>query len=175
MKLLLGIFLLFLAVRPFSARAERWDDDEPELKKPSQFKRLPKPVITQLEKEKCSIAAFKDESQPNVIQGRFLDAGSKSWTALCVVDGQKRIRVISEKKSACKQEIPDGELGAIRGGIYVAGVKYIREHIDAYGTEAPVKKSDINHDGIGVTTARECCSSVYYCHQGRWLVLPGAD
>jgi hypothetical protein len=49
--------------------------------------------------------------------------------------------------------------------------KYIVDHYEAYGGPKP---PEIAHFGINYEFL-EKASVVYYCHQGQWLELTGAD
>ncbi|MEJ2147597.1 MAG: hypothetical protein P8020_20950 [Acidobacteriota bacterium] len=153
---------------------------------PSAFPALPKEVAGQLERRGCLIpqASFYDPEPHNVISGEFARRGQTDWAVLCSVEGQSKILVFWGGPARCPDSLPHGEdrgcfqdvMGdgtmAYSCVIFRADEKYIKDKLALYGQSdaAPV----IDHDGINDAFA-EKASSVRYCHDGRWLDLPGAD
>ena len=184
---LVKIILITLLVI-FSVEAkmlDRWEiaDRQTIRLAPSEFSQLPKEVIKDLEKRKCTIPqSFGISEIHNVIQGEFKRKGQKDWAILC---SQKRIssiliywdgsiknisKIAAADDKGFLQTIGKEKIGFSRI-IDAVDERYIYEHYKAYGGPKPPK---ITHDGINDAFA-EKASMLLYLHRGKWLELRGAD
>ena len=153
---------------------------------PSAFPDLPRDIAAELERRGCRIpqATFYDSQPHNVISGEFARRGQTDWAVLCSTNGVSELLVFWGGEHRCPNRLPHGaDRGCFQDVmgdgtmaysclIARADEKYITEKLALYrmSETAPL----IDHDGINDIFA-EKASSVLYCHEGRWLDLPGAD
>ncbi len=141
---------------------------------PSAFPQLPAGIIKQLEARGCTVAQVEDEAGPhNFIRGQFARKGQTDWAVLCSKDGQSFIFVFWGKPTACSSELAlakDAEIDYSRK-IDAVSRKRILEYYKAFGGPAP---PSLDHEGIEDATIGKG-SIIYYCQQGNWLKLQGAD
>src|SRR5262245_53490012 len=150
---------------------------------PSNFKQLPKELIQELERRRCTIPQVWGSRQPNnVIRGEFLKKGQTDWAVLCSVNMKSSILVFASGSASNPMKIAEGEdlnvlqdIGRGQIGysrqIEPVGEKYILDHYHAYGGPKP---PPIDHLGINDAFV-EKASVVLYFYQGKWLRLTGAD
>ena len=110
-----------------------------------------------------------------------MEAGRTLWAALCsrnrsseiiVIDedGRVRAKLASSSDSSYLQSVGDGQFGYSRG-LSPVGRDSILSHYRAYGGPKP---PPIDHQGIDDAFVGKY-SSVHYFHEGKWLLLKGAD
>lgn len=143
--------------------------------KPSDFPALPSKIRTELQRRGCAIPQVTFEGvemkeAQNVISGEFARKGQTDWAALCSRRGQTAIHIFWGRPTKCASVIGSEPDNAERY-IGMADAKYIREHYEAYGGTKP---PPLLHQGINDGFA-EKGSQVWYCYQGKWRVLQGAD
>ncbi len=149
---------------------------------PDQFKELPEQVKSQMKKLGCRVPQAPFFESKNVVQGDFAMRGQKDWAAICSVNGRSHIHIFWGGPAVCPAELsfsddssnlwvtPTGKT-EYHKGISVVGEKYIHEHHAAYGGPTP---PSITHDAIN-DIYFEQASVVFYCHEGKWMELTGAD
>jgi hypothetical protein len=138
------------------------------------FPSLPPNVRKSLERRGCSVpqTTYADNRPNNVVHGEFARRGQTDWAALCATGDSMVVVVVWGGPSSCPDMIaatkerisPDIELGT-------ADSAYIQRHEEFYGEGRPYP---ITHDGIDVGIMDKA-SSIWYCHEGTWRLLPGAD
>lgn len=187
--LVLGIVFLSLHVGGSQDTEIDWKkiDWKKEIEKvllpPSSFPQLPVGIRKELEKLGCKIPQPSFPKEPhNVIQGEFARPGQKDWAVLCSKEGISTIVVFWEESTACSDKISpakdrsyfqgmgNGSIGYSRA-IRAVGEKYISDHYERYGGTKP---PPVDHQGIDDAFVGKA-SGVRYCHQGKWLILTGAD
>ncbi len=164
---------------------DRWDSANAATVRlaPAAFPQLPTAIRVDLERRGCRIPQVPLDTVPgNVVSGSFRERGKTDWAVLCSRDDTSRILVYWSGSS----EAPDtlaasGDRTWLQQGlgpgigfsraIGVASPAYIREHFERYGGPTPPA---LDHDGINDIFV-EKASTVLYWHQGRWLMLTGAD
>ena len=166
-KLLLG-YLVLLASS--SQKAEKPEDL---LFPPSTFTRAPLHVRQQLQAMHCRI--FKKE---NLIKGNFAAEKQVDWATLCVNGDKIQPVVLWGGKTQCDSHpAPARDYKEITANplrdayIAPAGAKKIGAYHDAFG--GPDKVPAITHAGLEV--GDEQASIIYFCQQGKWIELTGAD
>lgn len=106
---------------------------------------------------------------------------SKDWAVLCSKNGKSSIFVIWEKEKACPSEVAiqedknyiqkiDDKKTEFSRYLSAASKETIK-HQKNYGGTLPKK---LNHQGVDDAFA-EKGSITYYCEDGKWLALTGAD
>src|SRR5437867_7834764 len=166
-------------------QGNEWDKANREVVRlaPSSFKQLPKDLIQELERRRCTVPQVWGSRQPgNVIRGEFLRKGQSDWAVLCSVNMKSSILVFASGSPSNPMNIAEGEdlniLQRVGQGqigysrqIEPVGEKYILDHYHAYGGPKP---PPIDHLGINDAFV-EKASVVLYFYQGNWLHLTGAD
>jgi hypothetical protein len=149
---------------------------------PDQFKELPDRVKGEMKKLGCQVPQAPFFESENVVQGELAKRGQKDWAAICSVNGRSHIHMFWGGPASCPSELrssddrenvwktPAGNTEYYKG-IAVVGEKYIREHYKAYGGPTPPL---ITHDAIN-DIFFEQASVVFFCHEGKWIELTGAD
>jgi hypothetical protein len=154
----------------------------PEFRKPADFKQLPSVFRSQLERQGCTIPQdYWAKDKVNVISGFFAKPGQRDWAALCSVGGKSRIVVYWGGPASCGVALPETSDDSYRqsGGngqslysrrIIATSARQIRKHARDHSS-LPVK---VDHQGIE-DIFLEKASVVFYCHEGRWQQLQGAE
>ena len=148
---------------------------------PAHFVGAPEPVKATLSRLGCQIPQPWGESRRrNLIRGEFMEAGRTQWAVLCsrnrsaaiiVIeeDGRVRAKLASRPDWRELQSIGD-EQGYSRG-LSPVGRDFILDTCRAFGGPKP---PPIDHQGIDDAFIGKY-SSVHYFHEGKWLLLQGAD
>jgi hypothetical protein len=158
-------------------------DAQPVRLPPSAFKQLPKNLLAELKRRKCTIPQVPMiNGEQNIIQGEFAKPGQTDWAVLCSVGQVSTILVFWNASEIHPAEIAksndaDGLQGW--GGdkmvysreIEPVGKKYIMEHYAAYGGPKP---PPVDHQGLNDVFVGKA-SVVLYFYDGKWLQLSGAD
>ena len=116
----------------------------------------------------------------NLVQGEFAAKGQRDWAALCSNSTTTEIRVVwggpvrCEDRNAAVQD--SDSIVAQSAGVYayarsigVASIEHVSRYLTRHRATLPEKPS---HDAIEDSNGRS--SLVYYCHGGRWQMIPGA-
>ena len=105
-----------------------------------------------------------------MIWGEFERAGQRDVAILCVhSDRSSSTYVFWNGDPARMEPMPSSgnEISAVA-----------RTHVEAAADSALALQPDmptvVNHDAIDIGCC-ECCSTIFYRHNGKWFTLPGAD
>src|SRR5262245_32758643 len=146
MKLLLAL----MAIVAFS-QGDEWDKANREMVRlaPSRFKELPKPLVQELERRRCTIPQAWSAREPhNVVRGEFVKKGQIDWAVLWSQNMVSSILVFAGGSPAdpiklaegpdrnILQVVAPGQIGYSRM-ISPAGSKYILDHYRAHGGPKP--------------------------------------
>lgn len=175
--------LTILVTMSFQGATLDWDRADREVRRlpPSAFSAfLPAQLIKKLNARGCTIPQTFISTEPhNIIRGQFAGAGQFDWAVLCSVQrissllvfwggpAQCASKVASGPDKSALQVIGEGKIG-YSWKIAVSTKEYVRSR------NPDLQSVSINHDGIE-SMALEKGSAVYYCHQGKWMYLRGAD
>ena len=168
-KPLLGFLVLICC----AVGAQKSAKVENTLFSPSSFTRAPLPIRQQLERMHCRV--FGKE---NLIRGQFAADKQDDWAALCVNGDHIQPVVIWGGKVQCdarpapardyKELMADPMRDAY---IATAEPKKIAMYADSVGGVESLPS--VTHAGLEV--GDEQASVIYYCQQGKWVQLTGAD
>lgn len=181
------IGLVLFVASPVAAVAAISFAQEPQARivrlSPAAVRELPANLAKELQRRGCAIPQEANTKKlNNVIKGEFAKSGQKDWAVLCSIKGVSTILVFwngSEKNPSVIAPMEDRiYVQAFRKseflysrGIRPVGRDFIRLHHDAYGGPQP---PPIYHQGIDDAFIQKR-SVVWYCYNGRWLKLSGAD
>jgi hypothetical protein len=154
---------------------------------PRSFKQLPPIAQETLVAEGCGIPESGGVHIPssNVIQGQFAASGQDDWAVLCTRRGKTSIRVFWGGPASCPGQLArypsehsinlDGSEGPyFDRSIRASSPARIREAHGRGGDQLFGKLPErLTHDGIEDGTEKG--SAIYFCDNGAWLQLPGAD
>ena len=175
------IFVLFANQM---VKANAWDEANRAIQRldPKEFRTLPSNILEKLTTQGCTIPqSFENNSPHNVINGEFGNTGQKDWAVLCSRKDSSAILIFWGGQASCPSEFlqsPDrswlqhtGEGISYSRVITAVGPKFMLKQLDAYegSTPPPITHQGINQSFVGKG------SSVWYCFQGKWLELTGAD
>ncbi len=151
--------------------------------RPADFKELPRNLIQELERRKCTIPQ-EAESTPrnNVIRGEFEKPGQIDWAILCSVNGYSSILLFWRGSEDKPGEIARAEdrnflqgLGGEKIGfsrkISAVGRDFIIRNYRTFGGRKP---PPIEHQGIDDAFVGKA-STTHYNYKGKWFQLTGAD
>ena len=150
-------------------------------REPRSILGLPPSIADILEEEKCRVpVASEAPESTNAISGTLANEHQTDWAVQCVNAESRYIRVFWGGPAVCETRIQieahseqataEAYKGAVRI-IKIAGATAIQEHYAAYGGSKP---PELNHVGIDFIYVGKA-STVFYCHEGKWLELGGAD
>jgi hypothetical protein len=188
----LTLGLPLLATSPTISRMENQDaprNGKVPILPPSAFPELPKTIEKRLVTLGCGIPQVPGEAKPqNVIQGSFARAGQTDWAVLCSRAGKSSVLILWGKPTACPSELAtrddsnylqgdaDGHLVYSRQ-ISSANGRKILKYAEAFshdGTSKAPTLPRLDHAGIEDIFVGKA-SEIYYCSQGKWQTLQGAD
>jgi hypothetical protein len=175
---------LLLSSTVLAASAIDWEQAERDIERlsPATFRELPKDIIARLSERGCKVPQPNARTQLyNVVSGAFAKADQSDWAVLCSRNGMSSLLIFWGGEARCASEIARSEdrgwlqdTGAGAGYSRVISVVdkvFIEQRYAAHGGPKPLL---IDHHGIDDAFV-EKGSTVHYCHQGRWLELPGSD
>ena len=156
---------------------------------PSAFPELPKTVRKRLEALGCAVpqVAVEVKSQ-NVVHGSFARPAQTDWAVLCSRAGKSSIFIFWGKPTTCSSELAiredsnylqgdaEGHLVYSRQ-ILSANIKKILQYAQAFNQGGNGRASDyprLDHAGVEDIFVGKA-SEIYYCSQGKWQTLQGAD
>ncbi|MDH5444384.1 MAG: hypothetical protein OEY52_02440 [Gammaproteobacteria bacterium] len=136
--------------------------------------------------------SYKDESgyhytwKPAVVSGQFAKTGQKDWAVFCIIKNEEAIHIHWGGTASCPDKtntlvVADGGYSAPGGNNsfqrYIRSVdkSYITQRYKRYASQERFPKlPPLDHTAIedGVL---ERASGLIYCHNGKWIQLPGAD
>jgi len=147
------------------------------------FPDLPRAVRKELAERGCIVPQASFPRTPHsVVKGEFAARGQTDWAALCTRGDTADIVVVWGGPITCPtplapaalqhqmQRIAANETGYSRA-LFAASVQYIVEHDREHTAPRPAA---IDHSGINDAFVGKA-SSIHYCYNGKWFLLPGAD
>ncbi len=138
------------------------------------FHSLPPGARTVFERRGCRVpqSPYAGTSPSNVVQGHFGRKDQTDWAALCAA-GETMIVVIAwGGPAACPDTLQrTAQPVSEEHGIAAVDSAYIEQHEQWYGGE---RSFPVDHEGIDFGI-EDKASTVWYCHDGEWWQLPGAD
>jgi hypothetical protein len=188
----LTLGLSSLASSPTISQAENQDvpnDGNVRTLSPSAFLEVPKTIGKQLEALGCGIPQVQGDGEPqNVVHGFFARPGQVDWAILCSRAGRSSIVIFWGKPTKCSDRLATRDdrnyLQGDAGGHLVysrqissAGSKKILKYALAFsqhGTGDAPTHLRLDHAGIEDSFVGKA-SEIYYCSQGKWHLLQGAD
>ncbi len=188
--LILG--LLSLASSPTISRIENQDvpnDGKIRTLPPSAFPELPKTIGERLETLGCDIPQVPGEAKAqNVVHGFFARPGQTDWAVLCSRAGKSSILIFWGKPTACSGELAIRDDSNYLQGDADSHLVYSRQISSASGKKILKYAGAFSQDGTGKAHASPRldhagiedifvgkASEIYYCSQGKWQTLQGAD
>jgi hypothetical protein len=137
---------------------------------PAELAAAPEPVRRDLEGRGCRVLQRKRFSTPhNIIWGEFERPGQRDLCVQCATAAGVTVYVYWGGEAARVERVP-----VVGRGLTVADPDAIRDLLDPSAPLADDMPRIIDHDGIEAAVG-ECCSAIFYKHQGRWYSHPGAD
>lgn len=180
------VVILLLALSSM-VKADEWDDAANSITRlsPKMFPELPASIADELVKQGCTIPQPSAYLKKNtgVISGSFAKHDQKDYAVLCSRNGVSHIQIIWGGTSQCASELrPSPDRSYLQGGPGPGGIAYSRaianapqKTIAAYKSEyGGPNPPDTSHDGIE-SIFIEKASTIFYCANGKWVKLPGAD
>lgn len=171
---------------PFPIFADQWDVAAKAITRlsPREFPALPPTISSKLVKMGCTIPqpSYFSKNKSNVIVGSFAQRGQKDFAVLCSRNGKSHVQVFWGGSQRCKSQLAlDNDRGYLQTldadtigysrAIGVASQKAIASYRTSYGGPKP---ADTKHSGIEDIFI-EKASTVFYCANGKWSELAGAD
>jgi hypothetical protein len=165
-----GLGVPVLAQAPAELQ-KRFDEAQRQIVRlpPADFKELPRNLIQELERRKCTIPQ-EAESKPrhNVIRGEFEKPGQIGWAVLCSVARPAEIARAEDRKFL--QDLGGDVIGFSRK-ISAVGKPYIMKQHRTFGGRKP---PPIDHQGIDDAFVGKASTTHYY-YKKKWYRLTGAD
>ena len=131
--------------------------------------KIPQDIQSILKEKSCEPVVAtnaRGEVLTAAITGNFSGSTTDDWAFLCREKEMNSLLVIFSQPNDCPSNFKVwGDF------LYPASIKYMQDHIDFYAPDKQFPK--LTHAGVNVGIVK--ASQVYYCHEGRWLILPGAD
>ena len=181
------------AASPHPAVADAWAEAELHIQRlpPSVVVEMPATIVQQLNARGCRIPQWSAKKPNNVIRGHFAAPRQVDWTVLCSRNHQSSIMVFWGGRAKCE---PSG-FGLAADKLFLTGsprdhrdyqnihysraispanVDYIRDHLRRCIGACPKPPRPLDHQGIEDAFVGKA-SGIHYCHNGTWLLLPGAD
>jgi hypothetical protein len=127
-----------------------------------------------LERRGCRVpqSPYAESKPNNVVRGQFTRPGQTDWAALCAVGDRMIVVVMWGAVAACPDTISQtAATVSDEHGLGVVDSAYIEQHEQWYGGG---RAFPISHEGIDFGY-EDKASMVWYCHEGVWWELPGAD
>ena len=168
------------------ASANEWDDAANAVVRlsPREFPQLPSEVVATLIELGCTIPqpTFFSKTKANVISGNFSKHGQKDYAVLCSKNGVSHIQVVWGGSARCQSKLESredrgylqvvlpGEIGYSRA-IGIASQQAMAGYHSEYNDP---KSPDTSHEGIEDIFI-EKASTIFYCANGVWSELQGAD
>jgi hypothetical protein len=145
-----------------------------------RFAALPPSAREALTAINCQVPQSTPAGSANVIEGEFAAVGQRDWAALCSNSTITDIRVVWGGPVRCEDRhaaIQDSDsIVQKSAGVFtyartigVASIEHISRYLIRHRAALPDKPA---HDAIEDSNGRS--SLVYYCHGGRWQMIPGA-
>ena len=148
---------------------------------PEKMERLPMPIRKQLAAEHCLIPQnswkFDDPQPNNAIRGAWAAKGQEDWAILCITPEELSARIFWGGRTQCDDKIVlahfregDGHWDDPDTVLWPASPTTIRAYINA---SSPRALPALDHSGLEI--GGEEATTVYYCHDGKWMHFIGND
>jgi hypothetical protein len=163
-----GLAIVCLLITPSSSKGQ--DGAPIHRLSPSAFRVLPASVVRKLVARGCLIPQVSEPYLPrktNVIKGEFAQPGQVDWAVLCSKGGQSTILIFWGKESKCPSQLNTANNVDIR---YIDAVS----EADLLGYADPVTPGLMKHQAIDDGFDGKG-STAYYCTEGQWKAVAGAD
>lgn len=147
------------------------------------YPHLPPRVVGVLQSHRCTIPQPNQKGTArNIVRGEFFRKGQEGWAALCSTGGKSSILVFRDNYDTSPDEIADSMDTRFIIDTWDGKKLYSREIstvdekfiLRRYRTHGGPKPPPLDHDGID-DAFLEKASIVWYCHNGKWVQLQGAD
>jgi hypothetical protein len=137
---------------------------------PSELKDTPPAVRGDLDARSCRVLQRKRFSTPhNVVWGELERRGQRDLAVQCVTGSRIVTYVYWNGEAGRVERVP------VAGrGLMVASPDSIRAFLDPAAPIDDDMPRAVDHDGIEAAVG-ECCSVIFYKHEGRWFSHPAAD
>lgn len=178
-----SIFLIIssLSSAPASADSSRPLVTQPRALAPQAFRDVPTNVVEELALAGCTIPQTTSKKPHNLIRGQFVEAGQYDWAALCSRGAKSSIVLVSSRKGRCPeyalrddsvylQQVDNGKIEYSREIRRQSKVQLTKRLTDQ--PESSLK--NVDHDGIEDAFLGKA-STIYYCKDGKWSHINGAD
>jgi hypothetical protein len=151
---------------------------------PDSFPEVPKPFIAELDRLGCAVPQSDYSGRrANAIEGSFGAAGQRDWAVLCSREGTSVILVYWGGPAQCPRELRPASdanyLQSLGGGRigFSRGIYTTKSYHDYEGESDTASVSgDVTLDHDAIEDAFEGkASTVYFCHNGKWVAYSGAD
>jgi hypothetical protein len=162
--------LIIVCLLAASASLSGQDSESIHRLPPSAFKELPHSIVRKLVDRRCLIPqvdAPHITRKTNVIHGEFARAGQVDWAVLCSKGGQSTILIFWGKDSKCPSQLNTAKDADIRYIDSVSEGDLLRDADPPTPGLMKHQAIDDGFDGKG--------SMVYYCTDGQWKIVAGAD
>lgn len=150
-----------------------WSDDPSnwELRSVAHVLEIAKDVRDKLTQLDCAIPVWRSGATSGaVVTGEFERAGQVDLAVLCVHSDKSSSTYVFWGGNASKRDTMP-ESGSSINVVTRAGVE---ARVDVSRPLDPDMPVTVEHDAIEIGCC-ECCSTIFYRHQGQWFTLPGAD
>jgi hypothetical protein len=136
------------------------------------FPHVPAEINAALQAVDCGFIAqtYTSRKPGNVTSGQFAAPGQNDWAALCYRNGRTELTVVWGGGAKCSSRLNNWPASSDRF-IAQATMEDILTHAERYGGPQPPAR---DHDGIHEGVA-EKASTIFFCHEGKWHELQGAD
>jgi hypothetical protein len=175
----LAVLIVFLAL---GGTAQQAKGPETQTRvSPDAYKSAPASVRDALKARHCELPSTQhwDNTRLNIVSGHFVAREQTDWAAICILpDGTTRALIFWGKGTPCPAEIrhgwtletkfPAGQAGSLY--LLRQSAKEILVYRKFFGDP---NTNPVTHDGVEV--GGEKASLIYYCSNGQWLELQGAD
>jgi len=138
------------------------------------FKDIPLDVRTALERHDCVVPLQRDEgptdTRHNVVWGEFERSGQRDLVVLCAHRDGTSASYIAWNGEASRLSIAPWYASSLRALTRAD----VTRRLDTTKPLEPGTPDHAEHDAITAACC-DCCSTIYYRHDGAWLTLPGSD
>jgi hypothetical protein len=141
-----------------------------ELRAVATVSEIPRDVRDGLQRLDCTIPVSRSSPNLPVIWGEFERTGQRDVAVICVhSDNTSATYVFWGGDSARRETLPESG-----NSIDIVRRADIETRLDVERPIDPDMPAAVEHDGLEIGCC-ECCSTIFYNHNGRWFTLPGAD
>jgi hypothetical protein len=158
----------------YSAGRNDWNDEPGnwELRPIADVMSLSPALRAALSQLDCTIPRWREakEEEGAIARGEFERAGQRDIAVLCVHgDLSSHTYIFWNGDPARRETMPNSG-----SSIGTVPRRWITTAADTERPLEPDMPVVVDHEGIEIGCC-ECCSTIYYRHDGKWFSLPGAD